>query len=258
MRNKKLIVLFCALFVITLLIFLSSVVFSVQRIEAYCYNQANPASYGKVLENHGIKRNKNIFMLKEDDVILNVETGVPTAKVINIEKKFPNKVIINYIEISEYIKIYTPKQTVICSNDGKILRIEDGKLTDEQLIEVKLKGEVVSPVVGSLLKSSSETDIALFSSVLSSLSRLGYRENVVDLLKEIDISNPSAIMLKTSTGMQWKLLGGEYMLDKLVMALSVYSSNELTADQKREGTLIVFLTSENIIKCQYQPPTVVT
>lgn len=255
MRNKKLIVLFSVIFAVTLLIVLSSVIFSVQNVYAYCYNSTGADTSEAVLSSHKIKKHSNIFMLNEGDVVDSVNTAVPNVKVINIEKKFPNKVYINYIELKEYVKIYADNVTYYCSNDGKILRKVDGVDTSSAAIELTIKGKLLTTDVGENFKSDNPNDINLLTSVLDSLSRLGYREDVVDLISKIDISGNVNIVLTTKTGMKWRLVGAEYMLDKMVMALSVYSAtgtDALSDEQKRVGTLI--LTGGNPAICQYEPP----
>lgn len=65
MRNRKLIVLFSILAFLTLLVVLSSVIFSVQDVYASCYNDENEAYDSAIAsqEVNGISKGKSIFLL---------------------------------------------------------------------------------------------------------------------------------------------------------------------------------------------------
>ena len=90
MRNKKLIVLFSILAFLTLLVVLSSVIFSVQNVYASCYNAEDEAFDEIVASNeiNGITKGKSIFLLNESKAIEKIESNLSDVKVVN-RKKIP-------------------------------------------------------------------------------------------------------------------------------------------------------------------------
>ena len=104
MRNKKLIILLCILFVVTLLVVLSSVLFTVQDVYGYCYNDDDETFDIEIakFETNGLSRGKSIFFVNEEEVISAVESKYPDVNVINVERKFPNIIYINYVKIFPY------------------------------------------------------------------------------------------------------------------------------------------------------------
>ena len=123
MRNKKLIVLFSILAFLTLLVVLSSVIFSVQNVYASCYNAEDEAFDEIVASNeiNGITKGKSIFLLNESKAIEKIESNLSDVKVVNIQRKFPNQVYINYVKIFPYLAVETENAVLYASNDGKIL-----------------------------------------------------------------------------------------------------------------------------------------
>ena len=117
MRNKKLIILFSVLLGITLLVVFNSVLFSVQHVNAYCYNQEQSVYQEQVLKAHKIKRGKSIFLVNKKKVIDNVHSAVPQVRVVNVEKKFPNRIWINYVEETEYLQVSQGTKTYYLGKD---------------------------------------------------------------------------------------------------------------------------------------------
>lgn len=236
MRNKKLIIIFSVLCVLTLLVVLNSVIFSVQNVSAYCMNTEDSELEQMVLQKHNIKRGKSIFLLNENNVIKDVESAVSNIKVINIERKFPNSVYINYVKLIEYLKIDYNGNSYFCSNEGKIVRIAEGGDSSTPIIKLKLKGSLTSLKLSESFQSDNPNDLILVTSILWSLERLGFVRDVVDFLSFIDISK-NFIYLKTTTGVFIELQSGNDMLNKLNYAISTY--NQLSVEMKKTGTIII-------------------
>ena len=127
MRNRKLIVLFSILAFLTLLVVLSSVIFSVQDVYASCYNDENEAYDSAIAsqEVNGISKGKSIFLLNEQKAIEMIEANYSDVKVINIERKFPNQIYINYVRIFPYVALETDDCVLYASNTGCLLYTSD-------------------------------------------------------------------------------------------------------------------------------------
>lgn len=242
MRNKKLIILFSVLLGITLLAVCNSVLFSVQHVNAYCANREESAYRQEVLASHKIKRGTSIFLVNKDKVVKNVQTNVPHVRVLNIEKKFPNRIWINYIEETEYLKITQGNKTLYLSRELRVMSVIDG-VWEGDAIRLLYNGEPPALSVGDTLSFDGSQTV---DGILAGFADLGYDDTTVDLLYEIDLRGEEILLTlayKTATGktpgMQWRILTADRLSEKIRLALSVYDSDKLTDEQKKRGTLIV-------------------
>lgn len=237
MRNKKLIIVLIVITSITLLVVLNSVIFSVQNISAYCYNDSDAVLDSAVIENSGIKRGGSIFTLNKDKVMDSVSGGVHNVKVINIEKKFPNTVSINYVRIYEYLRIKKGDKYYFCSNDGKIMRISENPGLTTEIIELRLANDIEDLREGDMFASSSSADVQLTSALLAALEQLGYRREAVEMIDFIDITRGQCVFVKMHSGVTYELQGTGNIAAKLRTAQSVYVG--ATPEQRISGTIIV-------------------
>ena len=250
MRNKKLIILFSVLMAITLLVVFNSVLFSVQHVNAYCANRKESdceESRNKVLASHKIRKGSSIFFVNESKVIKSVQASAADVRVLNVERKFPNRVYINYVEIKEYVRVTSGTVAYICGNDMRVLRRADvGSAETDTLIDVKYNGTLPDLQVGDTLAFTQSSGIntpALIAEIFSALERLDYYDTVIDLFCEIDLTGNFIVLttrLNGVRGMQWEIQTADNLFAKLRLAMSVYlSENALTDAQRRAGTLVV-------------------
>ena len=237
MRNKKLIVIFSVLCALAVVIVLSSVLFSVQHVYASCYNAEDEGLEQQILDGCGIRRGKSIFMLKKSAVVKSVEKNVDNIKVVNVEKKFPNRVYINYVKLFEYFEYEQDGQTYYISNDGKIIGSEAE--SEEKYIKLFIKGKAVSPKAGEAFVSDNDFDNNVFSIVSSAVQRLGTRGVIIELFEWIDF-NKNFIYFKTRTGVTFELQSADNALEKLRLGVSVYSQYTKDGSEKiHSGTIIL-------------------
>lgn len=191
----------------------------------------------QVLANHGIRKNRNIFLVDKQEVERSIEENVPNVRVVNIEKRFPNRITVNYTEIMEYLAIVQDGKTYICSNDGKILRVAEGVADGADLIRLKLRGNMTSTEPGQEFASADSAEVSIVRSALDAIERMGYYGTVIDLLSAIDLSNSAYIRFEISTGMTWKIFGADDLAQKLSVTLAAYY--ELSDDAKKTGEFTV-------------------
>lgn len=258
MRNKKLIVFFSILCAVTLLVVFNSVLFSVRHVRAYCENVQNSTLAEKVLSAHNIKRTESIFFVNKKKVAERIERNVPGVRVLNVEKKFPNRIYINYVEVKPYLRLFYGDKSYFCANDMRVMYVEDGNKRlwsgaeedpfwssvpneKRRVIDLKFTGDANNLAVGNVVSFSDKSTSAIVSGIFSALERLGYYESVIELFTEIDVSGQESqfTLLTTSTGMRWKIVGADNLAEKLRLGLSVYVSDKLSDDQKRTGTLVI-------------------
>ncbi len=243
MRNKKLIILFSVLLAVTLLVVFNSVLFSVQRVDVYCANVKESVLADNVRKSHKIKRGSSIFFVNKDEVTKRVEKSVPGIRVLNIEKQFPNKIYINYVEVKEYVKVTSGVKTYYCGNDMRVMRIENGLGDDDSdgAIRLKYRGSLSDLDIGDTLTfetSSGLSAASVVTEIFRGLERLGYYDTVMDLLDDIDLSG-NFVVLTTSTGLKWEIVTTDRLAEKLRFAYSVYVSDKFDDSMKREGTLVI-------------------
>ncbi len=243
MRNKKLIVLFSILAFVTLLVVLSSVIFSVQTVYASCYND-DDEQLDAIVASHevnGIDRGKSMFMLSEKKVIEKVESSRSDVRVVNIERKFPNQVYINYVKIFEYIAFETEDCVLYASNECKILSKGDKQTEYNDHIKLICNAAPASETEGDTLFAEDSSQYKTVCGILDAMERMDLHSVVIDMFEFIDVNNTDVnglTYIKTRTGAYFELQGGtNNLLEKLRLAASVYLSND--TQYMNSGTIIV-------------------
>lgn len=250
MRNKKLIVLFSILLFVTLVVVLSSVIFSVQNVYAYCYNTYDDVMDAKVAskEINGIKRGRSIFMLNEKAIIEEVEDKLSDVKVINVERKFPNQVYINYVRIFPYLAVETEDETLYVSNDCKILSKGEKREYYTDAIRLIYSDVPSSKTEGEYVFSLDLPQNALLTALMDTVERMDLRSVVIDMFEFIDISRTASdnlTYIKTRTGTYFELQGdGQNVREQIRIAVSLYLSEETR--YMNGGTIIVSMSGKNV------------
>jgi Cell division septal protein len=236
MRNKKLIVVLIVVCSITLLVVLNSVIFSVQNVTTYCFNAPYDEAFSnEIIQKSGIKKGGSIFTLDKDKVTYTLTSGVPDIKIINIEKKFPNTVSINFVKVFEYLRIEQNGKYYCCSNDGRILRILDSIENEDKLIELRV-GPIKEVNEGDKFASDSSSEVAITTELLSALERLDVYREAVELIDFIDIRKSQFVFVKMHSGVMLELQGTGNITMKLRMALTVFDNKY---EWRNSGTIIV-------------------
>ncbi|MBR2971211.1 MAG: hypothetical protein IKC48_05410 [Clostridia bacterium] len=239
MRNKRLLIIFGILLSLTLLIALSSAVFSIKMVNAYCYNSDDKELMTRVQQFEDRLVGKSIFSLDEQSLIEEVEKEIGGIKVINIERLFPNRVSINYVKLYDYFEVRYENNYYISGIDGRILKKQEESQGSE-VIKIKLNLSEVPEVGGNF--SSSDRFSAL-QDMIEMLEKLNYREtNAPALIESIDLtSSETAIYVQTRLGVLIKILQDDNAGEKLRKALSLYTAKP---EYRTSGMIIVVNSSE--------------
>lgn len=242
MRNKKLIILFCILTLVTLLIVLGSVVFSVKGVYASCYNADDEALDKQVasMKINGIEEGKSIFLLDEDEIIKSIESKVSGVKVINVERKFPNQVYVNYVKVYPYFVIERDDKAIYATNEGKV--ISTSNVATSYPDQIKYIGKTgLGDSVGDTLYQSGDDGKKVFTIVTSAIEKIAkypVAMEMFELVDTTDVDEMGKTYFVTRTGVVFELQGGrDNLLKKLRLAVSVYASDE--TKYKSEGTIII-------------------
>ncbi len=156
MKNKRLIILLSIFSFIILLVVLSSTVFTVRKnsisVEwhreglTFMQNQ-NQSIVEKIVEH------ENIMFYDKDRATKILEEEFPYLKVLKIEKKFPNKIVVHATERSEQYSIKVDNDYYVLDDSGKVLNkysaTDFGLLSAEQN-----RRPIVVEVCGMTVESS--------------------------------------------------------------------------------------------------------
>ena len=125
MKSKKLIIFFCILVFLTVLAVLSSTLFTLQNISVNWMTTKHKLSTVKDDElTKNITLGKSIFLIDKDTITSNLEKKYPYIRIVGIETKFPNKLVIHVVEREV---LFAVKKS---DNDYALLD-EYGKVLDE-------------------------------------------------------------------------------------------------------------------------------
>ncbi len=243
MRNRKLIIMFSVLAALVLLVVLTGVVFSVQHIDAYCYNADDPELEAQVQASTGVKKGRSIFVIDEDAVAKSVEEKTDyKVAVINIERKFPNRISVNYVKVMPYAYVSDGEEYYEFGNNLRIISVSSEE--PQNRIKVFMSGDAGGET-GAQVAEGEQADT--LTQLLNGFVRLGYSGTVVsaggeqtaemcDMVELIDMRFESSIYIKMRAGCVLQLIGKTDIFSKLQLALTAYANRD---DWKTGGTIIV-------------------
>ena len=240
MRNKKLIITFSVLVSVTLLVILTSVLFSVQHVRVYCANAQESEFADEVLNSHGIKKNSSIFFVNESEVKANIEKKLGNkVRVLNIERVFPNKIYINYIEVIPYLRLRLATSqgitTYYCSDDLKVMYEYEGMHSEISAIDFKFKGEF-SVGDGGALKFTDGSAATVVKEIFAGFEELGYYGSVIALFREIDLSGNYILLKVRDKDVTWQIHGADKLREKIRLALSYYDKH---SSEIADGSVLI-------------------
>ena len=234
MRNKRLIILFCILFAVTTLIVLSSAVFSVRFVYAYCTNDDDQELCEQVADFNvnEIKTGRSIFLLSEKKIIETVDSKMPQVEVINIERKFPDRVYINFRKLFPYYAIAAGEQTLLAGYDGKILSTTDDP---DKYIKFTALSAPTETSAGKTAFAADSTEGKFITKFTETIDKLQILEDTslqkkMEIFESIDISRISSnreFFVKMRTGTEIEFSGDlDDLVPELRLALSTYFDRE--------------------------------
>lgn len=125
MKNKRLTLILVMFSIIVLLIVLSSAIFMLDQVKVVFLN-GNPLNFNEsqIIQSANFMFGENVLLLKKQRYINNLEKNNPYLKVVNLEVKFPNKIIINCVQRTSLfcVKSQTDKCYIV-DKEFKILKI---------------------------------------------------------------------------------------------------------------------------------------
>ena len=256
MKSKKLIVFLIVLAFLTVLIVLNSTLFTLQKINVNWlttkYYLENVKDYNIVEK---IETGESIFLIKKNEIAKTLEKEYPYLRVVSIETKFPNKIVIHSAERETMFAVcLSDNEYAIVDELGKVLNLSDssifvGSELGAKPIKVYLHGIPLNPqdyVVGEEIKNKNVIDLLV--QISKSLRESNYIPTTSKgVFTSIDITakgESSEIFFKTRNGLSIVLQDAmESTTDKFLLGLERY--NYFHQEGVVEGSVIVWYNSLN-------------
>ncbi len=261
MKNKKLVILLSIFGALVLVILLTSTIFCVRNVSVnwLTTRQGLTALQDEsVVKSADVKMGKSIFLLKTEEIAENVERKYPRIKVVSIERKFPNGVVIHVAEREELFSIkINDRLYAIVDSEGKVLETRTDYVSNESgenPINVTLSNYLQGDddfVVGYMIRSDRIRGI--IQKLSTSLAESHYNPmNAKGLFKSININLAyrSTLEFETRYGIQMKMLDlDNYLTEKMMVGIACYE-----VQQKKcitSGKIVVAYTDANGVVAQF-------
>lgn len=238
MKSKRLIVILSVLVFLTVLIVINSTLFTLQSISINWLttkHQLESIKDYQIVEN--VEKGQNIFLVQKDDIASKLEKDFPYIRVISIETKFPNKLVVHSAERESLYAIkISDREYAIIDERGKVLSLSNGSIfegpegnlgTRPIVVEFQsLSIKVADFVVGESVKSSYIQK--LLSNMSRSLRESRYTPTTSKgVIRHIDIvsqGETTEVNIKTRSGTTLTIFDfEEHTTDKLLLAFERYN-----------------------------------
>lgn len=245
MRNTKLIIILSIVATLLVAIIVTSATFLVRHIDAYNYYEENSEYDQLCIDASGIKNGKSMFFIDEQKVIENIEKKYPNVNVINVERKFPDRVSINYVVCDNLFQFLNGDKYYQCYSSGKIGSASSNPVGGYFLVRVKGS---VNTTVGQTFQNKDGNDYKLINRFVSYMRSTGLSEaQMVEMIDFIDLTRDNYFYIRTKAGCSIEVKGtGEYFEMLLDKAWSVFvnpSPNMPTS--KGSGKIYAYVSLAN-------------
>lgn len=236
MKSKRLIVILSILAFLTVLIVLNSTLFTLQTVNVNWlttkYELEKVKDYDLVDD---ISKGESIFLVNKTEISKKLEKTYPYLRVVSIETKFPNKLVIHSAEREclYAVKLFDNEYAVL-DELGKVLKLTTssifaGSELGAKPIKVTFNNIVLNPtdfVVGEQVKVESvEKLLSKLSYTLREASYTPTTSKGVFLnLDVVFMGEACEVNFTTRNGMIISLKdAGDYTTDKFLLALERYN-----------------------------------
>lgn len=238
--NKRLLGIFIAVAVAVVVIVVCCVMFLTGSVEVRTTDNLtlDDETVNAIMSQSGIKKGDSVFAIDESSAVSAVEKANPTLKVVDIERKFPNKVII-------YIASRTPLMAIAFENDGEgeqLYAVVDDEL---KILRTATQNEIAGlTLVGNFTVAGGEESVGSFitdksdwlAGVVKGAQRVSFvSSRFTDFIKSIEFGQIN-ISVKTNTGVTLVLKNVSDISDMFVGAYTYYST--LTGEEQRRSGFI--------------------
>ena len=245
-KKAKIITIFLSVFAaIVLLVVLSSTLFAVSEVKVSFQGEKHKLASideKEIAKTADIKNGTHVFLVDKKKAINNIEKKYPYIKVLNIEIKFPNKVVVNAVEREEVFVFQQSERHLFVDSDFKVLRIVTGNFDSTISDPIKVMFEECDAKEGEFLKASQKF-LTLKSLEQSNYENFSKEESNTALsmlltrYKSIDVFDEK-LEMQTFQGVKIVMYTPNYkQQEKLEMA--TLKINELSATDRTKGTIYI-------------------
>jgi hypothetical protein len=221
MVKKRLIIVFCALTLITVVVLLNSFLFSVSHVGVFCYNypidtyndgaaelsDTDRAVAEEILTLSNIKKGNNIFFISEKKALQKINEGMRDVRAVDVERIFPDRVRIYFVKIAPVFAAERGDGTfTLLDNDLNVYELNaaadsvslDAGLEETDgfggarrpLVRLTLKSEILNTGEKQQVRLSAANELAALVNLTRALDLLDYRDNdLVRFVSSIDLSD---------------------------------------------------------------------
>lgn len=215
--------------------------------QTYVYKSISDES---LLDSASLPYGESIFMVNKSKIIADFEKANPYLKVVSIETKFPNKLVMHTAERTEFFAIELGSgEYAIVDNECKVLKMVteayfSSDISAANPIKVVVKNFTLSKdafKVGEILGTNRIVEI--IESVAYSLREADYdsttSKGIFDSITIDVIGDKSNATIKTKWGLEIKITDVDSSTtDKLLLGLAAYNNKK--EEHVVSGTILVF------------------
>lgn len=197
-RGKGLLITAIILIILAGIGFLGYKTLKIAKVEA---KGNSIVSTDTILSLADIQTGESLLSVSNSEVENNIEKN-PYLIFVGIDRIFPDTIVINVKERTPKALIEYMGSYVITDGDGFILEIND---SNPSSTVPKIKGIVVkTTTVGDIIVIDNKYQLSQLKEIIAALEK----EEVYDIITEINMSDPNAIVMTTNDGYTVKL--GEF------------------------------------------------
>ncbi len=179
MRKRSLTIMFSLFALIILVVVLSSTIFSLSKVElsfAEIPTLYSSKDSEEILNSGKFKQGQSIFLVSKKQHIKNIEENYPRLRVLNVETRFPNKLVVTVIERQDFLALYNSGVDKYYIVDGqmKVLRIVNDSASIGTISKCLVTQNLSSYTFGDFIKYDNE--IKILASLQEAFWRCGYSE----------------------------------------------------------------------------------
>lgn len=252
MRNKRLIILLSVVAALVVLIIAGCATFLVRDVEAYGYYENAPDYDDKVIAAAGIKKNSSMFFIKDSAVKSKIENAYFNVEVINIERKFPDRVSINYIVHDNAFQYLSGNTYYQCYSSGRI-----GSSSDtEQFGFFTIKpSAAVATTLGAYFQNAEGYDRVLTEKFIGYMRTTGKSDwQIADSVRFVDFTRSGYVFIRTAAGCGVEVRGtGDEFTELLDKGWSAFMKSGSLGISQVSGVIRVGLGADGEPNVVYSP-----
>lgn len=211
--------------------------FLVRHVEAYNYYVDSPDYDDKVIEASGIKTGSSIFFIDEDSVKQKIESAFIDVGVINIERKFPDRVSINYVVYDELFQFAGGDGYLQCYSSGRICSTSSAPQSGYFIVKPRDKANTE---IGSFFQDASGYDMSIIKRFTDYMHSAGLIDaQITERAAFMDLTRDGYCYIRMRSGCSIEIKGtGDEFSALLDDGWSVYAEGKPDFPVNREAGLI--------------------